>query len=529
MTDAQLLQLRRHLDVIHEHFEGLYNPGPDELFAMEIEFKITSDNILAIKQARPWVFSAAASSPLPDPDKPAPTGDPSPNGGGGGAGGGGGGGGGGPPPVPIPSDEDFDWNVTRDLESLDQDNDLSTGIWSDGHTLWILENAATGADSVFAYDLQSGEHQPDREFELDRRNRFSHGIWADGETVWIADSGQDRLFAYDLKSGARNEEQDLELAERNRDPRGIWSDTEVMYVLDSVKDALFVYDLESGDLMAEHAFDKLNRSPRGIWSDGVTIWVSDDGAKRLFAYEFEDAALIRNEDLEFTFRSLLKAGNGNPRGIWSNGDIMYVVDEQDDKVYTYNIPDAIIAQLASLSLSDVEIDEFAAGRPSYTALAAADATVTTVEAIAAQETATVVIAPADADGDAENGHQVALEAETEITITVTSSDGSRTRSYRVLVEQPPCLTGLTDERLSEVTFIGGSISELEACAHSFDLSALYHQRDGVWTAIFLFPELPEFLSRPFRTRFSDGLPPGESLIANRQSAAAATPGASDAN
>ena len=53
MTDAQLLQLRRHLDVIHEHFEGLYNPGPDEPFAMEIEFKITSENILAIKQAPP--------------------------------------------------------------------------------------------------------------------------------------------------------------------------------------------------------------------------------------------------------------------------------------------------------------------------------------------------------------------------------------------------------------------------------------------------------------------------------------------
>ena len=135
-------------------------------------------------------------------------------------GGAGGGGGGPPPPKPVPSDADFDWNVTRDIESLDRDNDLPTGIWSDGTTLWVLENASSGTDAVFAYDLETGDRLADQEFELDRRNRFSHGIWSDGETMWIADSGQDRLFAYVLESGERVEEREFELAERNRDPRG---------------------------------------------------------------------------------------------------------------------------------------------------------------------------------------------------------------------------------------------------------------------------------------------------------------------
>ena len=63
MSDAQLTQLRDHLTTIHDHFEGLYNPGPGEPFAMEIEFKITSKNVLAIKQARPWVFSSTATPP----------------------------------------------------------------------------------------------------------------------------------------------------------------------------------------------------------------------------------------------------------------------------------------------------------------------------------------------------------------------------------------------------------------------------------------------------------------------------------
>ena len=61
LSDTQLMQLSRHLTAIHDHFEGLYDPGTDEQFAMEIEFKITSANILAIKQARPWVFSQDSS------------------------------------------------------------------------------------------------------------------------------------------------------------------------------------------------------------------------------------------------------------------------------------------------------------------------------------------------------------------------------------------------------------------------------------------------------------------------------------
>ena len=74
MTNDQLDQLQRHLTVIHDHFKGLYNPAPGESFAMEIEFKITSANILAIKQARPWVFSAALppESPPPGPRQTVP-------------------------------------------------------------------------------------------------------------------------------------------------------------------------------------------------------------------------------------------------------------------------------------------------------------------------------------------------------------------------------------------------------------------------------------------------------------------------
>ena len=84
MRDEQLRQLREHLEVIHDRFAQLYDPGPGEPFAMEIEFKITSDNILAIKQARPWVFSAASqTTPPPPPPPPPPPRLPGGSGGGG--------------------------------------------------------------------------------------------------------------------------------------------------------------------------------------------------------------------------------------------------------------------------------------------------------------------------------------------------------------------------------------------------------------------------------------------------------------
>ena len=55
MTEAQLDQLRSYLSVIHDEFAILYHAEDNETFAMDIEFKITSDNRLVIKQARPWV------------------------------------------------------------------------------------------------------------------------------------------------------------------------------------------------------------------------------------------------------------------------------------------------------------------------------------------------------------------------------------------------------------------------------------------------------------------------------------------
>ena len=71
LDHAEMNLLRDRLEVIHEKFEELYEPGPDEPFAIEIEFKITSEDVLAIKQARPWVFSHAQEESEEPANRPA--------------------------------------------------------------------------------------------------------------------------------------------------------------------------------------------------------------------------------------------------------------------------------------------------------------------------------------------------------------------------------------------------------------------------------------------------------------------------
>ena len=453
-----------------------------------------------------------------------PVGPPIITGGGGGgfAGGGGGGGGAGP----SPSEVEFEWNVTRDIDELDGGQDKPSGQWSDGATLWILENGDGAGDAVYAYDLATGERVEEREFELDEANRAPRGVSSDRTTLWISDSGQEKLFAHDLETGERLPERDIALAERNRAARGIWTDGETMWVLDGGKDALFAYDLESGELLAEYALDSANDDPHGLFFDGVTFWVSDHGEKRLFAYRLKagedgEDELERNRDEEFPSTVLSRASNNSPRGIWSDGEVMYVADESDDKVYSYNMPDAIDARLASLTLSGADIGEFSPGQTDYEGVAADGVTETTVEAEATQRRATVIVSPSDADGDPENGHQVAVEAGSEITVTVTSADGNRTRVYRVRFGGPEheapsdptshCFRGDVVEGFSLLIYEGGSLENFVVCAASRYVVALYVLDHGVYVPYIV--GAPDFVNGSFHELYPDGVLPLTPLVA----------------
>lgn len=55
MDQDYLNQMRDYLSVIHDEFAALYEVDGAEGFGMDIEYKVTAQDQLAIKQARPWV------------------------------------------------------------------------------------------------------------------------------------------------------------------------------------------------------------------------------------------------------------------------------------------------------------------------------------------------------------------------------------------------------------------------------------------------------------------------------------------
>jgi len=56
LETSEIAELRDDLKRIEAHFKPLYQIKGDQPFALEVEFKITADEDLVIKQVRPWVF-----------------------------------------------------------------------------------------------------------------------------------------------------------------------------------------------------------------------------------------------------------------------------------------------------------------------------------------------------------------------------------------------------------------------------------------------------------------------------------------
>ena len=121
-----------------------------------------------------------------------------------------------------------DWISGKDFNTLDAaGNDEPTGIWSDGTTMWVADDAQgwvdglENNDKIYAYVLATRERNPSRDFNrLDAAgNNDPEGIWSDGTTMWVADQSEEKLYAYDMTTGERVAARDFNTLGRRRKRR----------------------------------------------------------------------------------------------------------------------------------------------------------------------------------------------------------------------------------------------------------------------------------------------------------------------
>ena len=324
--------------------------------------------------------------------------------------------------------------------TLDSQNGTPRGVWSDGTTIWVVDNQR---HKLYAYTLSGGARDSGKDITLDGANRNPTGVWSDGTTIWVADRSDGKLYAYTLSGGARDSGKDFGLASKPSDgtfaaddngaPAGIWSDGTTIWVEDSTDDKLYAYTLSNGsrDSAKEFSVRQGAETPAGIWADGTTVWVVYAGHNKALAYTISGGS--RNTGLDLSLR--ISSSNW---GAWSDGTTMWVVNggAGNQKLFHHSLPgtSSTDAALRDLSVSAGTLTPaFAADTTSYTASVANSVTSITVTATKNDAAATVVITPADADANAA-GDQVSLDVGSNVvTVTVTAEDGTTIRTYTVTV------------------------------------------------------------------------------------------------
>ena len=320
--------------------------------------------------------------------------------------------------------------VTRPRPTLDFEglsaagNGMPRGIWSDGETLWVVDQWDR---QLYAYSMATGQRVPERDRSTQAQGS-PQGIWSDGETTWVLDSSGREARAYRQSDWRRRGSRDIALAAGNDLATGGWGDGATLWVAQASDGRAYAYSLAYGTRDAAKDLDlgvEAGVFTTALWSgDGRRFLAGRGGRAELRGH----SASGREPSMDLA----LAADNKFPAGMWSDGATLWVSDSRSDTVHAYGLSAKTPnATLTVLRVEEVHVGRFAPGRTSYAATVPHGTTMATVTAWPAQG-ASVAYDVADADPNAA-GHQVALEVgANRIGVTATAADGT-SRTYAVTV------------------------------------------------------------------------------------------------
>ena len=151
-------------------------------------------------------------------------------------------------------------NSGKDI-TLDSANGLPRGLHcSDAH-IWV----ADGSEHIYAYNHSTKARDTGKEFTTatlhGAGNDSAKGIWSDGTTMWVVDDKDRKVYAYNMSDKAYNSALDIARLRATQDmgrwgwsdstdtdqdtlnanpvPWGIWSDDDYMWISDENHNAVY--------------------------------------------------------------------------------------------------------------------------------------------------------------------------------------------------------------------------------------------------------------------------------------------------
>ena len=274
------------------------------------------------------------------------------------------------------------------------------GIWSNGQIWWISD----GDDNkIYAYRVSDGKRVPGLDFEVFVRHNellatyAPYGIWSDGDTMWMVDEGGTKIFSYNMPTLGTVGDSDASLRELEVNPKDITGfdpDLKIYAVglgnqvtqatiiptsnapgatididgtvvqsgvahpislaedvneinitvtaADGINVEIYTLDITRSvnkplGRAAHKDFDTLfaagNKNSAGIWSDGTTMWVADPDDRKIYAYRMSDA--MRDPANDFNLDNRI----GHSTGIWSDGETIWFADDKGTKLNAYRMSD----------------------------------------------------------------------------------------------------------------------------------------------------------------------------------------------
>ena len=192
------------------------------------------------------------------------------------------------------------------------------------------------------YDQETQASITDRNFEI-TTPRFAapKGIWSDGTTLYLlvinegSNNQRGKIYGYSLANGNRQSSKDINLANANRNPYGLTGRNGRLYVTDSADNKVYAYDIATRSRTSEHdinGIDRMNKLMTDLWLNDETVWVSYWRSDFIRAYDVETGARKPGLDIQTA------SENRGPTGIHSDGFHFWALDQVNDTIYGYVLP-----------------------------------------------------------------------------------------------------------------------------------------------------------------------------------------------